>query len=277
MANVIPAGPEPSGSEPSGSAPTDYALSLSYTRISVWQECRLRYRFQYVDHVPTRTTPAMFTGRVVHAALEGFLTQPLAARNPAQLEPLFRHLWAGADDRHTIFTTRAEEGFWGRKALRMLSTFLARDAWAEPEAVEQWVELPLSGGLRVNGRIDRLDRGPEGLHVIDYKTGRAKSAAELAADLQPSIYAWLVQEVLGEPVRRTTFWFLGGDARVEVPVAAEQLAALPAWFEATGQAILQEQEYPARPGRHCRTCDFLDRCIAGQKARGRQQESAPSH
>ena len=56
-----------------------------------------------------------------------------------------------------------------------------------------WFERPFTfqlGPHLLRGRVDRVDRLPGGEYeLIDYKTGRPKSAAQLADDVQLSLYA----------------------------------------------------------------------------------------
>ncbi|NLG48958.1 MAG: hypothetical protein GX552_02460 [Chloroflexi bacterium] len=67
--------------------------------------------------------------------------------------------------------------------------------------------LPLGGGeLRLRGFIDRVDRGPDGLRIIDYKTAGptyfTPRALEEGKKLQIALYALAARDVLGlgEPV-----------------------------------------------------------------------------
>jgi ATP-dependent helicase/DNAse subunit B len=71
------------------------------------------------------------------------------------------------------------EGLSPNRAELLFGREGAEEAWRE-------VRLPdLNGGpdVWVGGKIDRLDSGPAGLGVIDYKSGRILSGKELAAEL----------------------------------------------------------------------------------------------
>jgi RecB family exonuclease len=61
---------------------------------------------------------------------------------------------------------------------------------------EQRFKIDLEGA-RVRGRLDRLDRLPNGeVAIIDYKTGKAKTQEDADDSLQLSIYA-LAAKALG--------------------------------------------------------------------------------
>jgi RecB family exonuclease len=58
------------------------------------------------------------------------------------------------------------------------------------------------GGVALKGRADRIDLGPEGLVVVDYKRSHASSLAGIRKDglLQLQLYAVAASRVLGVPV-----------------------------------------------------------------------------
>jgi hypothetical protein len=56
-------------------------------------------------------------------------------------------------------------------------------------AVERYFRFPLDAST-ISGRIDRIDRRPDGtLRLVDYKSGKAMAAAEAEQDLQLALYA----------------------------------------------------------------------------------------
>ena len=106
---------------------------------------------------------------------------------------------------------------------------LVRAALASPvvgQAVEggrYWRELyvgvPL-GGRVLEGFVDLLVDGPDGLTVVDYKTDAAPGPAEIDAAvaryrLQGASYAVAVEQALGRPVSRCVFLFLRPDGAIE--------------------------------------------------------------
>ncbi len=73
------------------------------------------------------------------------------------------------------------------------------------QATEYWIEGSLPSGIRLRGRIDRIDVDPEGgVRIIDYKTGtidsaftKAKEMAERGELLQLPIYLSFYEEHTG--------------------------------------------------------------------------------
>ena len=95
----------------------------------------------------------------------------------------------------------------------------------EVAAVEQKCEM-LFEGVRLHGRADRFDRFADGsIAVVDYKTGKPPSAAEVAKGyrLQLGALALMVEaggvEGVAGPVETFEYWSLGKDTRRRGPDA----------------------------------------------------------
>jgi ATP-dependent exoDNAse (exonuclease V) beta subunit len=94
------------------------------------------------------------------------------------------------------------------------------EAAGSPHWRELYVGVPLAGGRVLEGYVDLLYRGPEGLVVVDYKTG----PTTLDADLDPLVeryrlqggsYALAVADATGQPVVDVVLAFLTPEGPVE--------------------------------------------------------------
>ena len=73
----------------------------------------------------------------------------------------------------------------------------------------------------LRGRVDRVDRLPGGEYeLIDYKTGRPKSEAQLAEDVQLSLYAVGAREAWDLEASRQAYYYLLDDRRCRCPTTA---------------------------------------------------------
>ncbi len=83
-----------------------------------------------------------------------------------------------------------------------------------------WFERPFTfklGPHLLRGRVDRVDRLPGGEYeLIDYKTGRPKTAAQLADDVQLSLYAVGAREAWSLDASRQAYYYLLDDEKVTV-------------------------------------------------------------
>ncbi|MBX3475540.1 MAG: PD-(D/E)XK nuclease family protein [Planctomycetes bacterium] len=69
-----------------------------------------------------------------------------------------------------------------------------------PDALPQVVQLPVPGGVvRLQGSVDRVDQGPAGLEIVDYKTGQARSTAEVrdGEAFQLPVYLAAISRITG--------------------------------------------------------------------------------
>jgi len=110
---------------------------------------------------------------------------------------------------------RLEAGAPGRVPVGLEISFGSGDPQGEPLAQADAVTVDLGGGVRflLRGRIDRLDRLPDGSYeVLDYKTGRLWLPGGLRAtfaggrQLQHALYAIAAVQLLrrGDPTARVT-------------------------------------------------------------------------
>ena len=72
-----------------------------------------------------------------------------------------------------------------------------------------------TGALILRGRVDRVDRLPSGEYeLIDYKTGRPKTAEQLTEDVQLSLYAIGAREAWSLEASRGAYYYLLDDQKV---------------------------------------------------------------
>lgn len=133
-------------------------------------------------------------------------------------------------------------------------------------------ELSLNNGLtfRLRGRIDRIDRRPDGTLVIwDYKTGslyRYKEMKDLlneGKNLQWALYSYALEQLLpGEKVSEAGYFFPG------VVGFGQRLSARPDDYRVKVAEIVEDMVstarsgfFPPRPnGDECKYCNFIRVC-----------------
>jgi len=162
-------------------------------------------RLGELDHVDAEPTPA-WQGELAHAILEdwhkgeGELTE-LADEHLRKMSahPLMRALW-----RPRLLA-----------ALEWIASEIEADPDRKPVAIEQWGEMH-EQGIRIFGKADRIDQLADGsLAVVDYKTGRPPSGAEVEAGyaLQLGTTGLIAQaggfkDITGDP-EKFEYWSLG--------------------------------------------------------------------
>jgi ATP-dependent helicase/DNAse subunit B len=198
----------------------------SASGLESWLACPVKW---FVERFlrPAELVPdpePLIRGTLAHAVLERALSQLRAGAEPRPLRPedlpdAWRLAHAAIEElRHDIRLSPNPER--ARAALHRLEGDVLRYlGWAAengsifaPSEFELQFggaddELPavdLGDGLRLSGRIDRVDRGPGGeVIVIDYKGASATPQARWAKDdrLQLALYALALPEVLDDVAR----------------------------------------------------------------------------
>ncbi len=249
----------------------------SYSSISTYLACPLRYRFRYVDHVPIEIEPARFAlGSAVHRAFEAFVRQRIAARRGEQAMPSIEELLAPFDECLEASGCAAEEIQGVRARGRpLLERFFVEESASksEPVGVEMGfgldVDVPGGPPVRFVGYIDRIDRRDGAIELIDYKAAPVRPQAWVDEDLQLTAYAYaLARGALCDPstsspveaASRMGLWFVEDGIVVWTTRSAAQLEAFERLLGRVVAAIRSGSFAPdPGPGR-CQWCDYASIC-----------------
>ena len=186
---------------------------LSATDIDTYRTCPLKYKFARVFRIPQEPTLNQRFGILVHQVLERYHAN--AENQPARgLPELLGLLDAGW--RRGGFGDSEQERQLRGKATTALTRYHERAA--SDRATPVWFERQFQfklGRHTLRGRVDRVDLLPGGEYeLIDYKTGRPKDAAQLADDVQLSLYAVGAREAWRLDASRQAYYYLLDDQKV---------------------------------------------------------------
>ena len=192
-----------------------------------------------------------------HAALKEFLSlQPVRLRTTATAEELLRKNWQRY---HLGFRDKDDELRWVEKAMAQLRSFISnQDVGAQPIMMEELVEAEINTGLVLRGRIDRVDKQPDGsLHIIDYKTGN--KAGEIDWE-QLELHALILSKRLTWPVSKISYLYLGNSTMKSTAISVDDLRQVHWRVLTTANKIRQEKEFHPSPSPWCGNCDFISIC-----------------
>ncbi|MBX3029377.1 MAG: ATP-dependent helicase [Chloroflexi bacterium] len=245
-----------------GTADPDAPLTLSHSQIDDYLTCPLRYRLRHLAKVPTPPHHALVLGNALHQAVAAWHAAELRGApldEPAVLAAFGTH-WSGEG-----FLSREHEDaryVAGEDALRR---FLAepRDADRRTIDVERTFQVTLDGDV-VRGRYDRVDEGPDGVIISDYKSSdvREQQVADARArdSMQLQLYALAWEAETGAPPAALELRFLDsglvGRTRPDARRAEKARAAL-----ARAASGIRAERFEAKPDLvGCTYCPYRDIC-----------------
>jgi putative RecB family exonuclease len=246
--------------------------SLSPSRAGDFKTCPQLFKFRAIDKIPTPPTVYQARGTTAHLALERLFALPADERTPERLYDLFRTSWEELKPGEfaDLFSDEAEERAWGIESLEILARYFALEdpARLEPRAREMDMTETI-GHMTIRGILDRMEEGPDGLIITDYKTGKAPPERyAISAFFALKIYALLIRIREGVTPVSLKLMYLGGDKGptvYEIPVNDAQLDAMERHLEALWSAIeraIERETFPPRPGPLCNWCSYRDICPA---------------
>ena len=169
-------------------------IKLSATRINMFLQCKLKYKFNYVDHLPRVSSLAFALGTAVHEALEfaGNIWKEKREFSDEDIESIMEHynkisireglydLSIHKEGQDMMRKRLSEFVYGGEEIVELEKTF---GMSAAPEVVTK-------RGVPLIGAIDRVSMyESETLVVSDYKTlSTAPTTDEIKNDIQLSLY-----------------------------------------------------------------------------------------
>ena len=131
-----------------------------------------------------------------------------------------------------------------------------RDEDAEPVWFERAFQFRMGPHL-LRGRVDRVDRLPDGgYELIDYKTGRPKSATQLRDDVQLALYAVAAEEAGDLEASQQAYLYVLDDAKVPLPSGDVDREWISETVFEVADGILGLGFEPTPSYAACSMCDF---------------------
>jgi DNA helicase-2/ATP-dependent DNA helicase PcrA len=241
----------------------DGALSLSASDLDLYLTCPLKYKFARVFGIPQEPTINQRFGILIHNVLERFHKEP-SDGGEDDLERLMALFEAGW--RRTGFGTSDDELQFRDRAREALRLYCEREGGAEGEPV--WLERKFDikiGGHHVRGRVDRVDRLPDGEHeLIDYKTGERKTESDLERDLQLALYRLAAREAWDIEASYGSYYYVLDAEKVAAPTKPDDAERVERTVLEVGAGILGQDFEPRPSPAVCSWCDYRLICPAAE-------------
>lgn len=262
--------PQPSSELPSG---FQWKLPsvISFTQLKAFQTCPLQYKFAFLLKLPTFGRYQFSFGKSIHATLESFFnlfmetgkeyTNHKELPSEDELLKLYERYWI--DEWYPSQKEKDEFFAKGKEILkRMYAEIL--DERPRTRSIEQDFTLKFGNGeqmITLKGRIDRIDDVDGGVEIIDYKTGKSKSAESIRYDdkEQLIIYQLAAEDILQlKPVKLTYYYVEDGNKVSFLGTQKEKDKLLNAITETVEK--MRQSSFDATPGFLCKYCDFKSIC-----------------
>lgn len=215
-------------------------------------------------------------GQLYHRVLELVLADWSEHPERSVADPAMLHEAFAIAERELIPPTLPAWTLRREEHLRVLALALQDPNFLPTGAEPVLLEGDFEGewhGLKVRGRIDRIDRTEAGLVLIDYKTGKSRppgikdQTGKACIDLQLPLY----REAAGparfdETVADAYYYSIRGRQKIALSSKAPQ-HELPAAIERC-KAHLETGHYPVQPDierKACAYCDFDALCRQGDR------------
>jgi DNA helicase-2/ATP-dependent DNA helicase PcrA len=255
-----------------GAVPDGRPLTLSQAQVENWLECPLRYLFTHIAHVPLPGTPVTMYGNAMHHAIKVWHQHRIKGLpiEAADVHAAFDSEWTAEG-----FLTREHEERLLAHGHASLQRFLDDDIASGrlPLAVETEFRFRIGEDMVV-GRWDRIDERPEGIVLVDYKTGAVdtpeKARERVRRSLQEGqlgLYALAYVEAREVMPARVELRFLHSGLTADLPVEPQHLEAARERVQRAAAGI-RARDFAATPeSRTCARCDY--RLLCAHNAAGR--------
>ena len=254
----------------------DGRVRLSFSRIDAYRSCPLRFRFSYIDRLPSAPATYLSFGTSIHAALEAFHDRTLFGM-PSE-EDLLGFLYDGWDSSGFHREPREVQVREYRRAQDVLRRYhrRVRDDYRPAAETEKWFELPVGDHATVVGSIDRIDVDDDGAyHVVDYKTGQAaRPPAACAGRCSWPSTRWPASTSSARCPATVSLDFVVAGTEVRVPLDELDLDAARQAVDDTARAVLDEA-YEPTPVAAVRLVRPPRRCAPPGRARARTCSARP--
>ena len=250
---------------------------ISWSAISTFRTCPLKYKFRYVDGLPEESvSSALVFGSGIHSAVEQHFQAILSGDPKPDLDSLlfaYRSAWLPHDPDAIQFGGSETPASLDALASKMLTAFLSSPA-ASVQGRVLGVEEEIRGMLvegvpDLYGRVDLLTEDSDSLVITDIKTSRGKWSQEQVEDSgeQLLLYSHLASEISPGKKVQTRFLVL---TKTKEPVIEEHVREVEpgnvkrtlAGVERVWRAIESGVFYPAPSVMACSGCGYRAACRA---------------
>ncbi|MCX5784536.1 MAG: PD-(D/E)XK nuclease family protein [Elusimicrobia bacterium] len=266
-------------------------LAFSYSKLSMYTECPLKYKFKYLDKLKEEPKSYFAFGNSIHKALE-FLH---AVSNPPfpsieEVLEFYKKEWGVKSWLEKGYKDPDKEAVDFQKGLEMLQAYYAHNkaALKPPFLLEYSTDVEVDG-LKVRIIADRIEYlGGGEVEIIDYKTGKDvkrqpdqlymyQKITELDPRLKEKIAERYGKKVSSVKIRQMLYYHVPTLKQYPFERADDKEIGV-FWERVLGAAEnIRGLKFEPNPGEfQCHFCDFKNFCPVHSASRKPSASSAPA-
>lgn len=246
---------------------------FSYSKMSLYNECPLKYKFKYVDKLPEKPKYFFAFGQAIHESLEYFHTYSPRPSKEALIEK-FKLIWSEKDYIQKGYESIEKHEADFLKACDLLSKYHDKHGHEmdTPFLLEYKTEVEVDG-LNVIIVADRIEYLGNGLiKIIDYKTGKPagrtpeqlymyQKICELDDKLVEKVFVKTGKKIDHIKIDSLMYYYIEG--LKENNYTRASIKDIEVFWEKallTAENIKSENFEPKPSERACSFCDFKELC-----------------
>lgn len=240
---------------------------ITYSNLQMFDICPLHYRAKAILNIPTPVAAVQSFGISLHNTLYRFYREVQDSKNPtkASLLEMLKKEWISDG-----YENKKHEQERYSQAESILNNFYDNECnpAVKPLALELPFSFTLKNGVKVFGKIDRVDKKVgDGIEIIDYKTGEDNPKAQKAHELQLAMYALAATRVKDEVLNRDpkditlTLQFLDGNTKKSMTFTKEDLEKLENELVERIEEI-ENSDFKCSKNVLCLNCEYKMLCNA---------------
>ncbi|MFI5265590.1 MAG: 3'-5' exonuclease, partial [Candidatus Levyibacteriota bacterium] len=161
---------------------------ITFSNLQMFDICPLHYKAKVILGIPTPPSFSQSYGISIHNTLQAFYEEVKKNIIPTlpQLQDMLKKNWVSDG-----YDSKENEREHMKQGLATLESFYKTECCppVKPLGLEMPFRFTLKNGVKVFGKIDRIDAKGDGIEIIDYKTGTNNPKADKAHELQLAMYA----------------------------------------------------------------------------------------
>ncbi len=240
---------------------------LSYSSMSTYEQCPLKWKLHYVDKVPELPKPYFSFGKVMHDVMEYFYMEKEGGKikgprfEAPSVDELLRYyadIWTSEG-----YADAKEEENYRSLGEKIIGEYHSTHApsFRMPVATEHFFMLDIEG-VKVRGYIDRVDRIDEdSVAILDYKTSKNPfSLPYVKGNEQLALYQMAFEELHGKRVERLSLYHLRSNMDFSVGRRPDSMIdALRSKIVRIAESI-ENEGFEPKKSNLCAYCDYQHLC-----------------